>query len=531
MLDDDLLGYMNECIPPMNDALVQGLAYTEQKKIIQYIDGLLQIFSKSIKDLTGMTYTGLSPITPFERLRHETRQRNSKHRFEINRSDFYVVKATFRHHGVKMRDRYIHIPYLRRGSTFRIRDVWHMVIPTLADEFFSIEDGSVFVPVTRARFVIHRQPYSFIADGHFVNVDYYWGKLHRNKKNEAPKSRHPQINNYLFAERGVTGAFKHYYDADVVFGTEEEIGDTDYPEEDWVICQSAGTRPRGRIEASHETVANVRIAVRRADFDKHEVKSALASIFYITDMSSGLAFFDVRDFDDTYLWERILSRFIWKDIDERVAMEHVHEHIESISEYIDDFVKPKLARLGITGTTINDLFAHVLSNFPAMVTQNNVAATLNKRLSVVEEILFPIQSMIFNLMFVLQRKQPKDFKNTGNLENILHREWKGQTLLYLGNSCDAVQVFESATDQNIFRAGSQMHVPSKTSSKSKSSEMQNPAFALHPDMIFTNSWMAITKASPTARNRFNVFAQLDNHNRFIVPEKYIPWHQQLTELL
>lgn len=530
-VDPDLLALMEMNTPKFNEKVVQGYAQDESENFIPYIDGLLTLWSKSLQAAgTGISYAGWQHVTPYERLQEETRPMSSKRTYEIARSDYSMIRINLKLNGQPLKTRYLKVAFFGNGGTFKLRGSKYQAVPTLVDHLFSIEDGSIFMPVTRARPTFNREPYFYLADGAMESADYYWAKLHHSRRNEAPKSRHPQIINYIFAQYGLTETFKRYFNAEVHFGDIDTINDVDFPEDQWVICSSSGNRPRGRITAGPYEVPTLRLAVARDAYDNRVLKSAIASVFYITDLCSQQPFFDYSDFDDPFLWRRTLSRFIWKSIDERDAIAHVDEHLDSISEYIDDFVIRKLKHQNIEVREINELFFFIMSNFSDMTIKNDVSSTRTKKLSVVEEVLFPIRSMIFNLMFSLMRV-PKERLKPENIDRILDRDWKALAMMSIASGKHPeIQVLESTTDQKAYKIGRVVHIPSKNGSKSKSAEMYDPAFKLNPDMIETCSWLFITKSSPSGRGSLSPFTQTDAQGCFIFNPEFQKYHQNLHDL-
>lgn len=523
-MDQDLLQLMRQEAPKLNSRLCEGYAYEESFNFERHLDQVARQVARGLPE--GMQYAGYTRVTPQERLAEVTRPKNNKRSFEISRSDMYMLRMNFKFQGQALKPRYIFIPFLRHGGTMALRDSKYLITPTLSDNLFSIEDGTIFMPVTRARFTFNRAPYHFMANGRTETVDIYWAKLHHSKKNEAPKSRLPQLVNYILTEHGLTRTFKQFFNADIVYGDSDMINDTDFPEDEWVITRTSGVKPRGRITAYIPPTLN--IAVRKEDYNR-TIMSALASVFYIADVCSQLEFFDIRDLDDPLLWRRALARFIWKSVDERDAIKQVDDHLASIQDYIDDIVIAKLRHEGIEANGILELFHYIVVNFADMTIHNDVAGTHNKMLTVTPNVMFPAVAMLFNMMFTLQRIDPARLRLDA-IERALDKTFKSSVMLRIGSGHPEVSILESATDQMCYKISGQLHVPSKNSGKSKSGEMQDPAFWLHPEMITAHSWLMITKSSPSGRGRLNPFMQLDSEGHIIPNPEHDKFRQNLKEL-
>ncbi|QAX95997.1 hypothetical protein [Vibrio phage vB_VmeM-Yong XC32] len=529
-IDPDLLDLMDEVMPQFEQKVVQGFAGEESKKFVNYVHEVLRIWSRTLEASgTGITYAGWLPVTPYERLAEHTRPMSNKRTFEIARNDYRMIKVLLKFEGRPLKTRFLEIPYFDSHGCFLLRDSRYHTVPTLTDHLFSIEDGSIFMPVTRARLTFNRQAFYYLADGCTESIDYYWAKLHHSKKNEAPKTRHPQILNYILAEHGLSETFRRYFNTEIIYGTDDTINDVDFPESEWVICSSAGTRPRSRIAAGSYEPPRLRVAIPREDYNNRVLKSAIGSIFYITDMCGVEEFYDYTEFDDPFMWKRVLSRFIWKTVEERDAIKHVEEHLDSIHQYLDRSVQRKLRAQNIEVQEINELFFFIMANFSNMTISNNVADMRNKRLSVVEEVMYPVRSMLFNIMFSIQR-QAKARLKPDNIDRQLDREWKPKIMMTIASGHPEIQVIESTTDQKLFKIGRVVHIPSRSGGKSKSSEMTDPMFELHDSMIDCCSWAFITKASPSGRGSLNPFTPVDNEGRFIFRDEFEPWRQNIRDL-
>lgn len=533
MIDPDLHGFMSETAPRFNMDVAQGYAYHESDKFIPNLEALLKVWKRTLNKAGIPLNCHLTHCTPYERFSEMTRPRNSKCNFEITRSHFRLMKVVMTLGGREIKPRFIWVPFINPDGTLTLRDSNYLVIPTLKDHLFSIENGNIFFPVTRAKLMFQSEGYHYVADGRTESADYYWSKPHHNKKNEAPASRHPQLLNYLLVVHGLTETFKRFYGADVVAGNAATINDVDFPEEEWVICTTAGTRPKGRISTGAFIPSDTRLAVRREHYGERTLKSAIVSLFYMIDICSQLDFFDPNDFDDSMMWKRTLARFIWKTIDEREAINHIEEHLMSLGDYVDELVLDKLRYNNIDVTDINELFVYMLTNFSPLVINNDVSASLDKRISVVDEVMYPICSMLFYLMFLLLR-QPATAHTEVAITRLMDTHWKPMEAFNLGTTVDSVQVLESTTDQKVWKMTCKVHAASRSNSgksSSKSAEMNDPSFRLHPDMPFTCSILGSTKASPSAHGTMNIFTPLDKNGGFILKDELVKYHENLKVLL
>lgn len=531
-IDPDLIDYMDKVPARFNHEITQGYAANTSDKMVSYLDSLLEVCSKTFQDNgKPIVYLGYTYVTPEQRVNEETRPINNKCTYEITKGDYRMIRVNFGlTNGEHLRPRYLWVPYIDHNGLFRLSGATYHVSPTFSDDLFSVEKGSIYMPVTRGYFSFKRNAYYFLGNGGLISCDYLWGKLYYKKGKEAPKNRHPQLLNYILAEKGFTQTFKDCFGVDVWVGGPDTFNDIDFPEDEWVICSSAGNKPRGRITNADYSTPSLRIAVRLEDFEKQAVKTALCSIFYISDVCGDLAAFDWREFDEPYMWKRILARFIWRVDDEADALEMLDEHIHSISEYIDALVIKKLKRLHIQAETVNEVFAYMLSHFHEIVANSDVGDLSKKRLTVVENVMSSAQIMIFKIMFSLLKMPNQRFKYD-IVNRMMDLEWHPRVLLSINSGHSEIQVLESTTDQKVYKLGRIAEYPSKHSAKQKSAEMTDPAFALHPSQAWINSYTFITKSSPTGRGSLNIFLNTDDSGHFILPDELRPYIENLTSLM
>lgn len=525
-MDKDLLALIDKSVPKMNPKLSEGFTYHESSNFEPYIDNILREASHSLERF-GIKYHGYQIVSPKERLSEETRPRKSRRTYETGKSDFYMIRVDLRLNGKKLRTRYLYIPFIRPGGLMFIKDVKYLIVPTLENVLFSIEDGSVFLPVSRARVTFRRSPYYFLADGKQVNTDIYWSKIHHNTTNEAPKARLPQLFNYILADQGLTKAFKVYFDIDIAYGKQEDMTVENYPSTDWVLCETLGISPRSMLGPYVRT--DVVLAIPRDKYEDKTMYSLIASFFYILDVCSSQSFFKMEEFESPFLWKRVLSRFIWNKIDDRDAIMQVDEHIISIRDYIDNIVQMKLKKEGIDVENILELFQYMICNFSKLTVNNDVAALHNKRLEITSKIMYPAVSMIFNIVFQILRMK-KDRLTVEKLNQFLDKNWFPQIIQTISSESKWVQVLESTTDQMIYKVSSQVHIDSKVSGKTKSEEMTDPSFKLHPDMLTVCSWNYVNKASPSARGRLNPFMALDSFNKPIPRPEHDEYREEFVRL-
>lgn len=523
MIDPAIIKKLPSVHPSWNDKVCHGLAVEEAPKIPAAIDAAMRSAFESLGP--DLKYKGYHSVSPKEQFAEITRPRGNKNLYEQSKSSTTMFRYEFEFMGEKLRNRYMFLPYVDYGGIVTLRDSRYVYPPTIADTLFSVEDGKIFIPITRSPVTFLREGHYYLADDALITADTYWSRLHNTKKDEPPKSRHPQILNYIFALYGVVDGFKFMgFDAAVV--GDESYAECDFPADEWVRCKSSGLRPKSRIPNYRAPTVNLLI---KKDQVSRTAESLIASFFYIADNCADLDYMVAENMDSPILWRRALSRFIWKSADPREAVNDINIHLASLEEYMDELMRKKLIIAKVPARTIWELFRYVLLNYHDLTIKSEPASIANKQLSIVGPMIHDIVIMINNMMFALRKLKEKNWRKD-TIEDLLNRNFKQNVISSLASDHPEISLLETATDSMTMKVTGLIYRPSKNTGSATAADMQNPMYWLRGDSFELFSSRMITKSSPTASNRVNPNIKLGPANEVILDPDLQPFRDEIDKL-
>ncbi|QNI21106.1 hypothetical protein [Vibrio phage vB_pir03] len=507
MIDPDIANAIVSQGTRWNPKVCHGMAIEEFPDIPKVID---MTFHQAFKDFDKLKYLGCCLADPKEAYAEIVRPRGNKNQFEQSLTTSALYRFNFSFAGESMRPRYMYLPFLDGDGLMTIKDSRYVVSPTLSDQFFSIEEGKVFIPIPRAPVNVYREDYYYHCEGRLVPVDVHCARLHFTAKDEAPPSRHPQLLNYYFCLWGATEAFR-YMGMEVAIIAEDAYSETDFPEDEWVKCTSAGKKPKMRLP--QYTKPDVVLMVKK-EHHTRITEAFIASFFYILDNCADLAYMRPENMEDPNLWKRALSRFIWRNPSALEAIEQIENHLGSLEEYIDESVRRRIRVAGLPVETIWELFRYVMMNFQEMTIKTNPASTFGKELRIIEPIIHDMVIMIHRLMFNVRGLDPVKFRKDV-IEDLFNRGFSQNLVVKLASGHPEISLVESATDSKTMKITSLMYRPSKNGGTASASDMKNPMYFLDSEMLEPFSLRMITKSSPTASNRIRPAIKLGPNNEVL----------------
>jgi len=508
----DLVRQLQDEMPRFNSSICDGLATEQLRPAVteEYIDIVIKSAAKNFPE--GFRYQGFTRCTPEQQFRAlcQLSGLERKGKYEASYSDIYMVCYRFEY-GSKVWYKYLMLPNVHRGGILSIRGAKFHISPALIDNLFSIEDGNIFVQLTRTRINFSKLQTSYLANGTSVKEDVVWSKLHNWPDKDCVKRRHTLLANYLFASMGVTETFKRYFDTKVHYGI-ENITEENYPSDKWVICESDGNPTTRTKKLAMTMKTHFRIAVPKDKFEEDAgLRSMIGSFFYILDHISDLGFVTTEYMDKPRLWRRVLARFIYRVIDsESQKLEKMDEHMESVRNYMDSLVLKKLRFENIHLESIEDFLAYLIKNFTRLENSKDLPNTIGKQLETTRFVLFDITRQIFNMMYKMQELKGARLTEHA-LDNVLNR-FPTDHIMKINSKHGEVSTLETASDSFLMKVTLPVVDQEKASNtkkgSQKSDEMKNPKFQLHPSNFHTFSYLSILKSAPSGHGRLNPFASL-----------------------
>lgn len=522
MIDPDLIAAMKNVHEPWNEKISDGLVISEISKVPGYID---QVCRQAFKGLEPLRYVGYRTTDPREAFVEITRPRGNRNLYEQAKSTTVLYRFEFEFDGKPMRPRYLYLPYVDSDGLLRIKDSRYVYSPTIADKNFSVEEGRVFIPITRSPVTVYRNNYYYNEGAVLKTADIHCSRLHYTKKDEAPKSLHPQLMHYLFCMMGVEETYR-FMGIEARAIAPEDYSVEKYPVEEWTPCYSSGIKPKTRIPGY---VRPSTVLLVKNDCLTQTNRSFIASFFYVIDNCAALEFMKPELMNEVFVWQRSLVKFIWKAADSLEAIDDIRAHLESLEEYLDEIVRNRLLSDNIAVDDIWELFRYVLQNYHEMTITSNPASVLNKQLRIVEPMTMNITVMINNLMFALRKLRLKNYR-IDTVEDLFNRGFKQNEIVKLADGHPEVSLVESATDSKAMKITSLIYRPSRNTGSASAADMQNPMFALDPDCLDAFSLRMVTKSSPPASNRVRPNIKLGPNNEILADPEVAPFREELRRL-
>lgn len=505
----------------LNQKIVEGISSVDMERFPEIIDQMGHSIFKSLAP--DFKYIGYAPVTPRAEYMEMIRPRSNKNLLEESYTSSRMYRYDFEFRGERLRPRYMLLPFSEANNIMIIRDGKFVIAPPLTDAFASVEDGQIFVPVTRTPVKALKEPYQYVRDGHFVYADTFWARLHYAAANDAPRNRLPQLVNYILAKMGFSEGMA-FLGLDVKAFEDEEAAAKELDPQEWSFCRSSGYKPKGFV--GNYEAPKMTIAIRKSEITR-VADGILASFFYILDNCADLSFIKVSELDRDVIWKRALCRFIWKEFDLREALGMVNSHFESLEESVDKLFINSARDAGVIIDSIWDVLKWVQLNFGELSLHNNPSSVRGKRLDTLGAMAKPYSYMFVNILNGLKRLEKRGWRKD-NIEDFLNHNFKQNIPSgYASGDFPFISLAESATDNLLTKTVSLIYRPARHKGGACAADMHDPMYFITGDGLDIFSRRQVTKSSPTASNRINVFATLGPNNEVMFPEWMQPYRDEI----
>lgn len=529
-MDAALAKIMEENTPSLNRDIADGLATKHMQHVESRIDSQIRSVARYFPE--DLVYVGFRRCTPNEEYRELTRRRTvnnrSKCSFNLARTDTYMVAYHFQFKGEDI-IRYMRLPFINNEGTMYIAGVRFTVSPVMCDKIISIGVKDVFVKLNLAKVTFQCEPQYYIADNNREMVQLIYSEIYnRTKKNkELPKNvlAKTTITHYLLCRYGFTELFKTFGDCNPILGY-EEINTENYPESDWVICESVGLRPKSLklSRGGFYQRTNIRMAVRRDEYTA-KAKNHIVTFFYLLDHWPERI--RVQDVNEVRLWKQLLGELIWGSNTPLGRLEaDTENHLEFLDNYIDEFMKFKFEQAGMPIENLYQLFGIIMANFNEWLLSGSqsISSTYNKELDVLYYVLTNISEGINNFYFGLKKLYKKKDGNVVIKEviNLFNRNFLVNAISKLSNTGKHIEVstIDSSCDNKAFKTTALVVPQESTSSNRDNKTSDNPSQHLHVSIAEVNAYSAINKKDPSGHNRINPMVQIDANGNIVRNEKF-----------
>lgn len=527
-MDKDLFDLIDEDTPRFNSRVMNGLAVEELEQAEAYVN---QIIRTAVAELAPeLQFVRLERCTPRDEYREAIRKMSNRNTVELARSDMYMVKLLFRFNNEDLPPRYLYLPFCRRGGLMTIRGSLYSISPVIADKAISVGGNWIFIPMAWDRMNFYRLEHLFYADNEQCQVPVVWSKIHHYKL-KARRTNHKHdvrasttLPHYLFAKYGVTRAFAEMCNAHVVAGTADEITTERYPENEWVICQSFGRKPRS-VKDPHYRAPTIRLAVQR-DAWSPAVASMVAGFFYVTDHFPDRVSPD--EIDEIRLWRILLGYMVFGvGYGEGKLADDITSHFGSLDNYVEIQTRKRLEEVGVVVEDIYQLFMHLIEQFDHYVTTAtvNLSSLYGKRLMVLHYVLtdltWAIHSFMFSMTSAKKRKQQGLTKE--DVIKIMHKTLKPNVAFKISKNHGEVNPVSIPGDNMAFKITTHAVPQESSSGASKKSRpaTDDPTKVLDVSFAEVGSYCTMNKSESSGQSKLNPMLALNPTNNEIIPRESI----------
>lgn len=518
-MDKALFDHLAGGAPKFNPAIAEGYALREVKYAAQYIDRVFRCAEQGFPE--ELKYLDCKRCTPEEEYRQTIRRGGNNRIYEITESNIYMMKFrfSFKEEGMeeKIIERYLYLPYLKDGGLLTLRGSTFAVSPVLADRAFSISSNRVFIPLTIAKVMFERSmSHHFISGDKLETVYVIWSPIHNLNKGKSSVSGKSTLMHYLFCKVGVTRAFAEYGNCDVVIGEGNEINETDFPPDKWIITSSTRRKPR-RLKVTNYVGSDLKLAIPREQYSP-TIACMIGGFFYIVDHFPHRV--RAEYVDDTRLWKTLLGHLIFpagdsegRRVSEGKYVEDIELHLQSLDRYIDEIVKEDLRKSGIYCDDIYGLFMYVIETFShgTMRDISAAASMYGKKITVLRYLLNDLINNINLFMFRVGGTKKK--LTVSAVESAMNTFLKPNLIMRANNQHGEVNIISSPGDNKVFKITSNLVLQTDTSGgragKGKMS-VDDPSRWLHASIAEVGSYCNLPKSSPDGRGRINPYVKVDH---------------------
>jgi hypothetical protein len=526
MFPKSVLEHLDNCTPELNPDLANGLCVLHLKQVEEYIDSVFE--SAAVGFPKGMTYNGCRRCTPLEEYREMTRKKSNKCVFDVARSDVYLMEYKFSYKGEPLKSKYLSLPFVSMAGTIYLGGSRFVISPVLSDKVISIGNTGIFLRLLKAKLTVNRVAQHYSCNGLPESVQVVWSEIYNKKP--TPGAAKPTVKaqctlaHYLFCKYGVTETFKKYANCDIVVG-DLDITTENYPESEWVICQSKQMKPKGFVNKVFYVPSELKVAIRIEQYTPM-VKNLIGGLFYCADLFPDRLKPNLEYLNSQRLWMILLGHLIWSgNVSESKLISDIEDHIASLDEYLDTGTAIKLIEIGYPCNDIYHLFATVIDkmNDWLLTSDDRVNTVYDKELSIIYYICKEITESINKLYFKLKaaQKKPLDVKK---IENIMNLNLRTGAIFKITREHGEVTTTSTSGDNMALKI-TNLLVPQSGSSRVKSKKdrvaISDPAKRLHASLAEVCAAWALPKSEPSGRSRLNLTVKISSTGLVLRNPKFV----------
>ena len=525
MIPKQALRALDEEVPKLNPVLAEGLARTHMRDSENYLDAVFRSVASGFPP--GLTYVGCRRCTPQEEFAEATKPKNNRRIYDTARSDVYMMRYEFRYNNEEPIKKFLYLPFVGQAGTIFLSGSRFMISPILADRVISVGTATIFIRLLKAKLTFNRLNHPYVAAGHVENIPVPWSDIYikKTKFSRPTVKAESTLVHYLLSKYGFSGMFERFLGIQPIVGT-DNITPENYPPKDWVICHTAGIKPKGvkiAFPSTYEQIKSpIKVAIRKTEYTS-EARSLIAGFFYVVDhFPQRIA---PEYVDDTRLWLVLLGHVLWPaNFSEGKLYGDVRDHFLSLDEYVDAISRDKLRQIGYPCSDIYELLFLIIRNFNdwRADADDRVSTMYDKELAILQFVFYGIIKQINQLSFNLASVRKKE-TTIAKVNDLLNR-WLRPGLIYSLTKDSGVCTTAATSGDNMALKITNNLVPQSSSNRQTSSKartvISDPTKRLHSSIAEVGNYIALPKSSPDGRARLNLCVNVDPTGLIVRNEKF-----------
>ena len=520
--------------PKATPEIMNGLAVSYLPLGERYIDTVFRSAGKSFPQ--GLEYVGYERCTPTEEFNEITRLKNNKRTFDLAKSNLYLVKYFFRFQGADLAPKYLYLPYVTEAGIIYLGGSCYHLSPILMDKVISPGINSIFVRLLRDKVNFERCYHSMVVNGVRETVQVVWSRIYRKsqeiRKMPTTTKANTSVVHYLLAKYGFNEMFQRFAGFKPVVGL-DEITETAYPRDKYVICESVQVKPKTCLGEFYEP-SRIRLAIPVKHWNEF-TQSLVAGFFYTVDHFPSRI--QPKYVDNKQLWMILLGHIIFSGVfGEGKLHDGILEHFNSLDEYVDDIVIKKLEEIGHHINDFYDLLALIVRHFNDWIVSaaESMISLYGKSLDVLYYAMFDLTSAIFRTNFRLNKLATKKLLSPKEIVETMNKHLKMGAIYGLTRNNIAVSSVSYSGDNKYPKITSVVAQQQSTSGATRGRRTRTVVDAtkrIHTSMVEAGSLLFLSKSNPTPAVRANMYMYLDLKTGTILPKPKFAKQRERTELM
>lgn len=535
-MNPKLVSFISSNSPKIDTRIGEGIAYTESKKVLGFLDKLINMHTRVFPK--GLVYHGIRLATPREEFLFRINGKNYQRepgtgtsKFKLIKEDVRLAIIHFEYKGESI-EKPLYIPFVRRHGIMYINGSKYVFTPVLADGTITAKHDCVFTKFLKIKLFFKRREFSFFEDGVLKHVGVVYSNVH-NKRNEEAKTQPilfmSTLANYLMAKYGMSGMLAkfgiHKYKMLEVAEYQEYVDQ--YPESEWVTITSTNKKPNGSYKYNYYHPTQFMLLVNREEYTNCPIgPEIMGSILFTMDHYTLKSRINPDNINDVNTWQDIIGESIHSSNESyTVIRDGMVKHMASLDGYVDTLVREDLAKIGVHNIeNIFDFFEYILLNFKPL-TENAYNRDLSgssygKQIQVLPfllyNIIYTINSSVYFPMLTISTEEARDPNRETtiqeirkNLDKIKPNAFHGLLKWYAG-----LMILDDPTDNNLYKMGRTITLQERSDkirTRNSATDINAPDSLLDASLLETGATYDMTKRNPTGRNRLNVFITIDEN--------------------